>query len=75
MMNAMDIWQMFCYLNVFFVLVEYCFVLWLSQGVSLENVIRIKESKKIEIVIILISYPIVFKYILSDGIKYFSGQN
>ncbi len=64
MLNAMDVWQIFCYLNVFFVLVEYCFVLWLSKGVSLENVIVIKEpknpSKRIDIVIISLTLP---KYI------------
>ena len=45
MLNAMDVWQIFCYLNVFFVLVEYCIVLWLSKGVSIENAILIKEPK------------------------------
>ena len=59
MLNAMDVWQIFCYLNVFFVLVEYCIVLWLSKGVSIENAITIKEpnasSKSVEIVILTLA--------------------
>ena len=37
-MNSMDVWQIMSYLNVFFVLVEYCLVLWLSKGVPLNDV-------------------------------------
>ena len=37
-MNSMDVWQIMSYLNVFFVLVEYCLVLWLSKGVPLNDI-------------------------------------
>ena len=37
-MNSMDIWQIMSYLNVFFVLGEYCLVLWLSKAVPLEEI-------------------------------------
>ena len=36
-MNSMDVWQIMSYLNVFFVLGEYCLVLWLSKAVPLEE--------------------------------------
>ena len=44
----MDIWQIMCYLNVFFVLVEYCLVLWLSKGVSIGDINLIKISTNIQ---------------------------
>ena len=47
-MNSMDIWQIMCYLNVFFVLVEYCLVLWLSKGVSIGDINLIKISTNIQ---------------------------
>ena len=37
-MNSMDVWQIMSYLNVFFVLGEYCLVLWLSKAVPLEEI-------------------------------------
>ena len=43
--NAMDVWQILCYLNVFFVLVEYCVVLSLSKGITLESIMTTEASK------------------------------
>ena len=37
-MSSMDVWQIISYLNVFFVLVEYCLVLWLSKATPLEGI-------------------------------------
>ena len=50
--NAMDVWQILCYHNVFFVLVEYCVVLSLSKGINLESIMT--PSKRTEIVSILV---------------------
>ena len=43
--NAMDVWQILCYHNVFFVLVEYCVVLSLSKGITLESIMTTEASK------------------------------
>ena len=43
--NAMDVWQILCYHNVFFVLVEYCVVLSLSKGITLESIMTTDASK------------------------------
>ena len=43
--NAMDVWQILCYHNVFFVLVEYCVVLSLSKGITLESIMTTDTSK------------------------------
>ena len=45
-MNSMDVWQIMSYLNVFFVLVEYCLVLWLSKGVPFDDIPANKISPK-----------------------------
>ena len=53
-LNAMDVWQILCYLNVFFVLVEYCVVLSLSKGITLESILSTEvakfQTKRIDIV-------------------------
>ena len=47
-MNSMDVWQIMSYLNVFFVLVEYCLVLWMSKADPLEDVIINKVSPRVQ---------------------------
>ena len=47
-MNSMDAWQIISYLNVFFVLVEYCLVLWLSSATPLEEIDKDFSKKRIK---------------------------
>ena len=37
--NLMDIWQILCYLNAFFCLIEYCIVIYLTRSASWEETI------------------------------------
>lgn len=46
--NAMDVWQMLCYLIVFFILVEYCFVLYLTKIPDWKNKIEPKINRNLE---------------------------
>ena len=62
MMNSMDVWQIICYMKAFFILAEYCLVLWLSKGAPLENVALTKKPKispkRTEIVMIIHTFLI-----------------
>ena len=37
--NLMDVWQILCYLNAFFCLIEYCIVIYLTRSASWEETI------------------------------------
>ena len=47
--NAMDAWQTVCYLTVFFSVLEFCFVIYLTQKASWEDGLGVGK-KKIDIV-------------------------
>ena len=47
--NAMDVWQTVCYLTVFFSVLEFCFVIYLTQKASWEDGLGIGK-KKVDIV-------------------------
>ena len=65
--NAMDVWQTVCYLTVFFSVLEFCFVIYLTQKASWEDglgfgkkkvdvVQNQKESHKVKIFVTCLFY-------------------
>jgi hypothetical protein len=68
--NAMDIWQTVCYLTVFFSVLEFCFVIYLTQKASWEDCLGVgrkkvdivqnqKESHKVKIFVTCLFYSFV----------------
>ena len=68
--NAMDVWQTVCYLTVFFSVLEFCFVIYLTQKASWEDGLGVgkkkvdivqnqKESHKVKIFVTWLFYSFV----------------
>ena len=47
--NAMDVWQTVCYLTVFFSVLEFCLVIYLTKKASWEDGLGVGK-KKVDIV-------------------------
>ena len=57
--NAMDVWQIVCYLTVFSSVIEFCFVIYLTKTATWEEGINVAK-KKVD----------VFNKKMADKVKY-----